>query len=355
MAKQYTNQVTVRVWRNVKRYGTLPTSHFGHAAVVLRGAFVPRDHLQISFWPRDGAGLGRTALRKQPGAFTERAFDDKWSEMNRLTALRLEVGYRQREGIDVPPEWVEALRDLGRAPLAQARPGQTRLDDVDDDGFPMWSQSPETKFALPGLGSRPRHWGLSITQVKKWWEAFSASHPTYQALSFQNCAGVALMALRAGGADAFVPLPHVHIYAEPVQVEHYAQRLQVELDHLEARSAALDQDIRAALASGALRPAMLAGDQRDGLWTVEEWKRRSALGPLQPRSAGIRAIDEALATYHALDWRRAYTSKYYALVQVFRGVTAHRQQKADSARSTAVLTMGLHVLALLRAPGPHYG
>jgi hypothetical protein len=253
----------------------------------LRGNFLPgspedgRRRLHISFWPSEGAGIGKSGVRRQEGVASEFSLDDKVNEMNRLTALRLEVGYRQREGLAYPKQWDRWLAEQGATPLSSPRKGQMRLDDSFEHGWPVWSQSPEQKVVLPGFNNRRqgRSWGLSISRTRKWWDAYQQTQPQYQALSQQNCAGIALMALRAAGSEAFEPVPPVRIYAEPAQVERYALVLQAALDQLELMGKGLDADVQKALGTGLLKPDMLAGAPKDDLWSLDEWKRRSALGP----------------------------------------------------------------------------
>jgi hypothetical protein len=156
------------------------------------------------------------------------------------------------------------------------------------------------------------------------------------------------MGLDAGGAGAYVDMPHVAIYAEPLQVESYANLLQLQFDRLETWAQQLDADIRHAVVQGQLSLASMAGPTVEGLWTVAQWKKASALGPLQVRSSTIRAIDSALADYHACHWQNQYTKKLAALVKVFLNVVQHRQDKAQSARSEAVLALGAQVLGTLR-------
>jgi hypothetical protein len=361
MSKVYANQVTVRVWRNMKTWGYVPTAHFGHAAVTLSGMFLKvmqdddraRRRVHISFWPDGGASMS-SAMRSQGADTNQFTVQDKVSEMNRMTMLRLEVGYRRANGMKVPRKWETMLADNGMQPIADARPGQTRRADLQvADGWPLWSQSPEFKVALPGFNNKGRLWGLSIGRMNAWWQVFSQSNPHYKALSHQNCAGVALMALRQGGSEAYVDLPAVRIYAEPLQVERYARMVEVQIDRLETWAKELDADIRQALGSGLVKPDMLTG-LKDGLWDLQTWKQRSALGTFQMRSATIREIDTALQQYHANTWNSGFNDKYRALVATFMGVIKHRQAKAESARSAAVLALGLQILALLRNPGAHW-
>jgi hypothetical protein len=354
MSKLYANQVTVRVWRNLKTWGYVPTAHFGHAAVTLSGMFLnvmpgdplDRRRLHISFWPGEGGASLTTAHQKTTAQTSDFHSADKYNEMSRQTETRLEIGYRRKNGIPLTKKQKRQLQDGKLEPILEPRPGQVRREA--ETGEVAWLQSPEAKIALPGFNNKGHHWGLSIGRMRDWWQLFSQSNPHYKALSHQNCAGVALMALREGGGEAFEDMPTVRIYAEPLQVERYAQALQIQMERMEAWTLALDTDIRQALASGLVKPAMLTGLQ-DGLWSLQH----SALGTFQMRSATIREIDEALQQYHSNTWKEGFQKKYRALARTFLGVVKHRHAKAESARSAAVLALGLQILALLRNPGPH--
>jgi hypothetical protein len=258
--------------------------------------------------------------------------------LSELTELRLEAGYCLMEGIPVPPRIVKHLGpDVAEAALLPRDRYQTRQ--IDKEGIPRWGQSPETKIPLPGLGGPTRTWGLSLRRMHQWWQTFKASAPHYQALGFQNCAGVALLALQQGGADAFLPAPGVTIYAEPLQVEHYATELRAQFDRLEG----LVTEFQADFANAPQAPAV---GLVDGLWPLVVWKQQSALGALQVRSNTIRTIDDALETYHRTDWNSGFRVRYKALVTAFFAVMQHRLTKADSARSTAVLRLGAQILGV---------
>jgi len=68
---------------------------------------------------------------------------------------------------------------------------------------PMYSQSPQAKFFLPGLRAKGAHWGLNTTRMADWWIGFQKNNPQYRAFSAQdNCVGIALQGLAEGGASA---------------------------------------------------------------------------------------------------------------------------------------------------------
>lgn len=350
MSKVFTQQAVVRVWRNVKTMGYMPTSHFGHAAVTIKGSMVPGFKQHISFWPGDYASKGN-ATKKQDGDWTNKVGEDKRNEMGLPTALRLEVGYCQTHGIPYPDEYNDYLAELNKGPITAPRPGQKRLGLTNSDGLPLWSQSAEAKIPLPGIGCKERLWGLSVRRMGLWWLQFKTTAPYYQALGKQNCAGVALMGLSEGGSEAFVECPGITVYGEPVQVEKYAKELELQLERMDAWSEQLDADIRKGVMSGVVSSS--PNDQlKDGLWTVDVWKQKSALGTFQMRSSTVREMDSALEKYHAADWGAKFTERYKALVKLFLAIVKHRQDKADSARSEAVLRLGSQILTIVRNPGP---
>jgi hypothetical protein len=354
MAQVYSQEVVVRVWRNVKTLGKVPTGHFGHAAVTVRGNFIPGGSQHISFWPKESAGIGMSGVRKQPGNVTEQYLQDKVSETGEITALRLEIGYRIRHGIPYPRGWDRQLE--GRSPLMTPRPGQARVpEDVRPDELkdvPLWSQSADNKFYLPGIGAKGATWGLSTKRMASWWKQFQAGNPHYRALSAQNCAGVALWALRAGGSEALVPLPSVRIYAEPVQVERYAMGLLSAIERLDTASAASDRDLSAAFTAGKFKSTAPTPDAElsNGLWKSDVWKQRSALGTFAVRSGTIREIDAALEAFHAADWKDHFGARYKAMADMTLAIAKHRDEKPDSKRLEALLRLAAQINKMLRVP-----
>jgi hypothetical protein len=355
MEMVYSQQALVRIWRNLKHW-KLPTSHFGHAAVTVSREGVLHN---ISFWPGgEGAGLGN-ALKDLPGSASGRARDDKFNEMSPVTAIRLEVGYCQRNAIAYPPEWDEILQVEKKAPLGSPRPGQKRfaresnvLADLDTKSFscpiPQYSQSAEAKFYLPGRAARGAHsWGLDLKKMTTWWTRFMRENPTYRAFSVEdNCVGVVLRALREGGAATFVEPPAVRAYGEPVQVEKYALALDQRFKQLEKSALAMAADIAArGLAKTPLPPEQIS----DGLWRFDVWKKASALGVLHQRSETIREIDSTLDKYHRLTWKYAEEERYKVLLKLFDAVVKHREEKSDSKRSEAVAQLAMSMLKFLQA------
>lgn len=368
----YSQQAVVRVWRNLKMLGKVPTSHFGHAAVTVMGNCVKttdfdNPHLQnISFWPGDGAGF-HNAFSDQRAAFSPDSLNDKINEMNVLTAIRLEVAYCQKEGIVYPKEWNRLLREEGKKPLRTPLPGQKRLADSPQeeaalhngtwytlkDGtkvpIPVWSQSPQSKICLPGLYAKGKSWGLNTNRMGNWWIDFQKTKPEYRAFSpTHNCVGVAFEGMREGGAEAILPLPKIRSYGEPIQVEQYAQALDYELLRMEGETNFLRMDIQSNHL--ALKPVPV-NQLIDGLWRPDFWKQASALGIMYRRSSLIQEIDLLLERFSRLTWKYGFVEKYDVFVRLFRAVVRHRQEKNDSKRSEAVAQLGNQILDILARTG----
>ncbi|MDB6090090.1 MAG: multidrug transporter permease [Gammaproteobacteria bacterium] len=350
----FSEQALVRVWRNLKTRANLPTGHFGHAAVTITGNSVKGSpkypHLQhISFWPGESVGL-LNAVNVVRGSVSPHGSEDKENEMNSLTALRLEVGYCRANSIPYPPIWDLNLEQANKTPLTDPRPGQKRRADSPNvpartygDLMPIYSQSAEAKIYLPGLMARGRHWGLHLSNMAMWWNNFVASRPPYRALSAEdNCAGVALKGLQAGGSEALVKLPGIKVYTEPLQVEAYARELEKRFKELELLTGILEADNTPA------RTPVAANEISDGLWRFDLWKKASALGVLHQRSDTIREIDANLEAYQRLTWKYAFNERYAIFVKLFLAVVKHREEKSDSKRSAAVAQLGSHILKLLK-------
>jgi len=350
-----TDKFVVHIWRNVKKMGFMPTSHFGHAAVKIKNAAIPGGVEYVSFWPADGASKGKSAFKKQGAAFQANYKDDAGDEMQKLTAFRLEVGFRKANNVPYPAEWDQTLAQFGKAPITNPRPGQVRdhesakLRDLDDeDVIYDWRQSAESKVSIPAMGAGGSTFGLSPVAAYNWWRGFKVSAPKYQALGFQNCAGVALMCLKAGGSEAFLKLPSVTVYTEPVQVERYANDLLLQINRFNDNAVTLRNDVSNMVATKGYAPTD-ASELVNGFWPVEVWKKKSALGPLQPRSATIKAIDEALARVHRSLGGTDLVAMNKGVCDLFAHIVHHRNEKADSKRSEAVVRLGHQVLMMLNA------
>jgi hypothetical protein len=154
--ERYEHQAMVRVWRNVKRLGS-PASHFGHAAVTLKSVRVHNlgylgKRIQISYWPDEDASFGLASGKLLRSTTSDTGLDDKMDEMSKVTALRLEVGYRKQHQIAYPQGWDQMLGYHGLSPLNTPRQGQNQTGQTFTDAdsgisIALWSQSQDIKKA----------------------------------------------------------------------------------------------------------------------------------------------------------------------------------------------------------------
>jgi hypothetical protein len=335
MKTVYSEQAVIRVWRNLKIAFKLPTSHFGHASITVAGMNVkttedsPAPHTQhISFWPGEGGAGFHNAFRDLPASFGDDHKTDRVSEGSGHQ-LPARVGRRSARGQQGATAYSQGRPEAGARSRHQPRRHPSaihlRLKSGKDIVVPLYSQSPQVKFYLPGLRAKGRSWGLNTNRMADWWINFRKTSPPYRAWSPENnCVGIAFQALREGGADAIVKLPPVRMYGEPTQVESYARELEQRLSYLEGATRILDVNIR----SNHLAQTPVPVHQlSDSLWTFDAWKQASALGLMYQRSGAIREIDDNLATFHKYTWKYAFPERYDAFMKLFLSVLRHREEK----------------------------
>lgn len=150
--EKYREEAVVRVWRNTYKFKfgfiKIPSTHFGHAAVTVRGDsnYTNGDHTHISWWPSLGAGK-KQALKIQPGEKSPSYGDDKYAEM------REDVRDKLEDGTFLP------------------MPGQ-KQSGTDTS----WEQRADAKIYLPCLypmqdiGKKATWVGLSAGRMRHWWE-----------------------------------------------------------------------------------------------------------------------------------------------------------------------------------------
>lgn len=324
------SNIRVHVWRNVKRWG-LPTSHFGHAAVSLLDQATGATNAYISWWPGEGAGK-KQALTNQLGGANPDHLTDQVSEMNMLTALRLEVGHRQANGIPVPQEWLDYLNDVGKAPINAPRTGQNRLGTLDANGLPMWSQSNDEEVDIPGLGGGHMPWGLSSSEMAEFWRQWDVPGREYRLASkTSSCAGVAAQALGEGGGNAYSKGPTALIYMEPNQIYDWANAI---------RSATFSLNLESVHIRRETANLQVAQGDLNRVWTSDEWIKASAVD-WKIRSILLRSIDSALVEFHRA---AAFQPRFTALVKVFRGILKHRESHPESKRTIAMLVLAEQVI-----------
>lgn len=330
--QEFSEEATVAVWRNIKK-GFIPTGHFGHAAVFLRGATMGLglgEYEYISWWPGEGAGK-EDALRNQAGSASESYFADMASEMS--------------------PRAQQALRSGRYAPRGNQHEISANLQadgfDLDDD---MYGVEADVLVSVPGLGAATSTFGLHLPRMWQWYRDYQDNGGTYTLASrTRSCAGIAAVALVEGGGEAFVSAPTALIYMEPRQVEDYAKSLKREIAAFNHKIPAFRTDATT-VTQNALRgtTGVTGFAKATDLWSHDEWKKRSALSG-KIRSGTIRSIDSALEAYHRVTWASDYTKKYKSFVEVLRKCMQHRVENPTSERKLAVCQLGLQCLDVIGA------
>jgi hypothetical protein len=216
--KSSDRHVVVRVWPNVKTLG-FPTPRVGHAAMSVRRGEGRSD--DVSWRPLEGKSS---------------IFDVRHYVEGRPAALGL--SYREDKRYRMSDRASAAL-DSGRY---AAREGQKR---VRHQGLAFdWGVSAE-KVYLPVCGSATSGsrnvFGLSAAHMARGWadvlSGMDRGEHRYVLLSrAENCAGMVGQMLAAGGASLFAAPPRVVLYAEPRQVQAYAQRLRAAIDALNVKA-----------------------------------------------------------------------------------------------------------------------
>jgi hypothetical protein len=328
--QEYHEEATVLVWRNINRLKFIPTSHFGHAAVMLRGPASGAnrgEYKYISWWPGEGAGK-KDAVRDQAGFASNNFQADMISELS--------------------PNARTGLQEGRFAP----RTGQVETDYANDNGDVLWGQMPDVCISVPGINRTDSEFGLSQRRMYEWYEAYQKNNGTYRLASTKSsCAGVAAAALVEGGAEAFAKAPTGVIYLEPKQVETFAQDIRQKIVSLNQRAALFELDCRKVV-SDHIRDMKGVGvtgraPSRD-LWDHATWLRQSEVKG-SVRSSDLRIIDTALKEYHNHDWKDGFKEKYKSYINVLTGLMDHAQKKPVSERSLPRAQLGVQVFDVLRS------
>ncbi|MCO8122666.1 hypothetical protein NHH03_13040 [Stieleria sp. TO1_6] len=331
--QDFSQEATVIVWRNINKAKFIPTGHFGHAAIMLRGTSLGiqnGEYKYISWWPADGAGK-QDAVRSQGGIAEANYVNDMRDEMSERAQQALRAGrYQPRQG---QADITEDLRLIG-----------------DDPGGRSFGQHADAFVSVPGIGAMNSLFGLNLVRMNDWFEDYQWNGGTYKlASSTKSCAGVAAVALVEGGGEAFVKAPNALIYMEPKQVESYGRSLRRAIDDF-------NRDVRAfqGTIDGVLRQSLnyttgVTGFQTSkNLWDYVTWKKQSAVKK-SIRSQRIRKIDDALQSYHRHDWDGSFVKRYKALVRILRNVMKHSRQNPNSDRRYAVTMLGKQCIDVMRA------
>ena len=281
MARKYDPEVVVRIWRNIRRRG-LPTAHVGHAAVTVRGSSFLGDDPYISWWPDWPDDMpedwrGKFWSVKEVDGFASPNYRiDKLGEIGDRAASRLELRFQFATAYS-DMYGVMPGRGPGFTPLQNAQGKQLQkryeADPSKMQGATGWGRSADAKINIPGTWNHHRGiaWGLATNEIAVWWNQ-AKSKLRYRMISrTQNCASVALRALYAGGARAYVPAPRVVAFTEPVQVEAYAEKVKARVHDLNRKTAAMHTEGLRISRRGQALP-VLPVDDTDDLCPTDHWK-----------------------------------------------------------------------------------
>lgn len=342
-AKQFSEELVVRVWDNInKKLGlvTVGATRSGHSAMSLRG--MHSKSVYISWWPAEAVDpTGKDVWKKMGGKVQPNYFKDKLMEMHEPTAIELERRHLFARDYKKIIK-VEPTDGPGFAP----RDNQARYV-VRGETFvrPMWATRADRKVYLPGLrNGRPgAAFGMGTTQIKKWWIEWQASGgadgsaPLYcMASKCNNCSGVILTGLLVGGAAAYTKPPTVSIATEPNQVAAYATELETAIRETNRQLGVLlhmprPRNVR----MGGLMPGM-------GMWKVRDWKKASSV-PLEMRGRTVRAIDSAVAAFHGCSWQSDFGKRLKALVTIVRNAETFVRKYPQHGRTPAMLMLASQV------------
>ncbi|WP_431285739.1 hypothetical protein ACQW02_13400 [Humitalea sp. 24SJ18S-53] len=330
------------IWRTGG--GTDALSHPGHAAILMRrennpGPWVYNNNIvvpdmdptrmrYISFWPT-GDSDKYTKTGKAGGVSIYLSTRDGNFLTNHLMDWAMELGEAARRTLD-----------RGGAP----RTNQMVVGSY--GGRDLWGTRFEVGITLPALaGMRATSLGINMNKVVDWAIAFKASpefNYTYISKS-NNCSGVAVRAMCAGGADAFGAIggnpSKGTLYMTPNDAQTWGRAVASGIQLVNQMLATINGRVAALPMVGVDLP------------TVESWKTTSAVSWTR-RGTETRAIDAALAVYHANTWATDYPKKFAALVTMISNIEKH--MKTPGGRDAAYLQLGraiIHVVGLVAAQG----
>lgn len=327
--QEFAEEATVIVWRNITKYGFVPTGHFGHAAIMLRGRMVGLGHDQyryISWWPGEGAGK-KDAVRLQGGAESDEYVGDMISELS----FGAQTGLQ--EGRFAP------------------RSGQVQTEYEDESGDTLWGVHADAQISVPGIDVWSGELGLNTPVMWNWYRGYVDNGGQYQLASrSKSCSGVAAVALIEGGGEAFADAPTARIYMEPRQVEDYGRTLRKAIMDFNARFQLFDlrnsHFVQTEMQRGTTGVTGIA--PATDLWDVDTWMHQSALKGAM-RSSLVRKIDSALKDYHKVRWAQDFKAKYKAFITILDAAMKHREQKPDSERGFAIARLAKQACDVFRS------
>lgn len=270
----------------------------------------PAEQRPISFWPTGNKKL----FDSTTASFNE----------NHLEDYKLELGDRA----------ADKLSSRKFAPLG----GQIVIG-VAGNGDDVWGKRPEVIVSVPALSSaRQTRLGINLNKMIHW--AIHFKHSTEFNYTFvsrsQNCAGVVVRALVAGGGDAFAVFGGNHakgnIYMTPNDAQRWSEAVLRGITEVNRMLEVLRN------ATAHLPPG------RTELMLHRDWKRTSAAS-WTIRGSQTRTIDKALETYHQKNWLNGYPAKLEALVSIIHSIREHMRR--ESKRDAAYLELANQVVGVV--------
>jgi len=350
--------VRVYIWP----YGGL--GHFGHAAVRLKHGSLPGGKCYISWWP-GGGGLDNSYNTKKnkvanpvlgkldkPMIYQTLAQDRREYVHDRVG----ELSERARQGLSdgtfqpkTGQREIDVGFQMGQDLMQEGVPVRSVYDPVAKTwGEKVWVQDP-VKTAIPALGEPNVKVGLDVAKIFTWWQVFSQVQKNWYRLmsTKRNCAGVAALALRAGGAAKFAKPPTAFFFMEPNHVQDWVNRINTKLAKLNASAKTV---VQAASSYVDLK--------NTEIMTAAEWKTASNVGvsKLAIRSSATKKIDQLMQQYWALGWGAdsvSHQAKIAILSDIMDACHEYLVTRAGNKRSDAVVTLGDQALAAINCrPDP---
>ena len=294
----------------------------GHASVLLRrlrdeGPFLathesgfgryPKHVRYVSFWPSgdpDQKKKGELYFSPRDANFLSHHCQDYVNEISDRATERLQQVAIRREGqilVWTDPE--------------------------------VYGQLPGVLISLKGMGGASQTTlGLDMSKILDWCHEFKKSPDfNYKYISSSNnCAGVAVRALSAGGAEAFAAVggcsAKSSIYITPNDAGVWAKAVAVGIQKVNQWTSKLMSDGRPTTTPW-----------KTQLPTVAEWKAASHKS-FSFRGKETRAVDDALAVWHEclrVNDPKSFPKSFGAFVQLIQHTHMHMQKDPNSIRSEA--------------------
>lgn len=330
IAQTYTPEATLVIWEN--RDGFRAMQHPGHAALLLRRFTLTHMNLvwdptrvrYVSFFP--GGGREKSSLVR-PGQFSAHYFWDMKFEMSERVQNALQQGTMLPRN-----EQYVIGSELG-------------------SNTEIYGQAADRILSMPALSPNNQYrWGIDLNRIVDWALNFRVSKEfNYEMVSkSNNCAGVAIRALRAGGGEAFASVvggaPTMTLYATPKDCVQIGQAVIEGIRRVNDMMSFLNNIV--ALKSRNL-VGTLANRNVNDLYTASEWKRDSHVA-LKTRGLILRGIDSGLEKYHRLSWDTNYPEKLSAYVSVLKGVHEHFEVSKSGKREPAFVVLSSQILGQWR-------